>query len=444
MLRRAGYGPRSPVVGERGGRTRRQILDVTLELIARQGLHETSVDDIATAAGTSRATLYQYFESKDQIFAELLDECGSALMRVVRRLGPLGPTAQGFDNLHWWLGEWAWVYDRYAVVFAQWSQTDSARASFRPAVAGFADIYVDRINRRLVASGLEAPPGADLAAAVMLVVHRVNAFRRAGVVCGISDRELLNSLAVVVQLALFPDTPADVLASLGATAAPVEDPGPALHDSGPAVGDRFAGRSARVRATVRRLLDAAARTFAAKGFPASTVDDVATEAGVARGTLYKYFTDKVDLLGTLAEEASAELREIAARLPESGADLRGWLAEFVSAYRRHAGVVQVWVDGQADDAVVRRHADDLSHVARGAVAALLAGVDRRYPIDLRGAALVMLAVLERLPLGLTVRPREVTTREVLDTMAAFVERGLLNPGAPASRAEAPAAGARRS
>jgi AcrR family transcriptional regulator len=428
VRRRASYGPRSPVVGERGGRTRQHILDVTLELIARRGLHDTSVDDIATAANTSRATLYQYFESKDQIFSELLDECGSALMRVVKRLGPLGPTAQGFDNLHWWLGEWAWVYDRYSAMFAQWAQLEAAQTPLRRTVTGFVDAYVDRISRRLAASGFEAPSGTDLAAAVMLVVHRFNAFRRAGRTRGISAREMLDSLAVVIQLVLFPDTPADVLGSLGALA--VSDDRGASANAVPAceVADRFAGRSARVRQTVRRLLDAAATMFAGRGFPATSVDDIATEAGVARGTLYKYFTDKIDLLGALAEEAHAELREVLRRLPAAGPDIRHWLDEYLPAYRRHAGVLQVWVEGHADDEVVRRHADGLAREVRLAVAAFLAQVDRHHPVDLRVAALVMIAALERLPVGLTVRSREVATDEVVETIAAFVERGLLNAG----------------
>ena len=132
ILRRDGYWPASPVVGRRGARTRQRIVVETLKLFETQGFHSTSVDAIAKAAGTSRATLYQYFESKDQIFVELLDECGAALMRVVRRLGALGPTSEGFDNLHWWLGEWAWVYDKYATMFVQWASIDTPDTDPRP------------------------------------------------------------------------------------------------------------------------------------------------------------------------------------------------------------------------------------------------------------------------------------------------------------------------
>jgi AcrR family transcriptional regulator len=431
VLRRASYGPHSPVVGERGSRTRQHILDVSLELIARQGLQTISVDDIAKAADTSRATLYQYFASKEELFGELLEECGAALMRVVRRLGPLGPTTQGFDNLHWWLGEWAWVYDRYSTMFAQWAQLDSTETAYRPTVAGFVDAYASRIGARLDSSGFEGPPGVDLAAALMLVVHRVNAFRRAGTAAasGPSDDVLLDNLAVVMQLVLFPGTPPEVLASQRAVAAPpvtkpVAPPPPAA--------DRFAGRSARVRRTVRDLLDAAARTFAEQGYPSTSVDDIATAAGVARGTVYKYFTDKADLLSVLAEEAHVELRGLIDRLPaqHDGAALRQWLREYVPAYRRHAGVVQVWTERQVTTPEALAHADAVSAAVRAALGVLLTDVPRSYPLDLRVAVFVAAAALERLPLGLTVRTRTVSPDEVVETMAAFLERGLLNPGAP--------------
>ncbi|MEA2128635.1 MAG: hypothetical protein QOJ85_1526, partial [Solirubrobacteraceae bacterium] len=79
--RRASYGPSSPVVGERGSRTRQLLLDAALGQFAQRGFHATVVDDIARAAGVSRATLYQYFDSREQIVTELLEECGAALMR---------------------------------------------------------------------------------------------------------------------------------------------------------------------------------------------------------------------------------------------------------------------------------------------------------------------------------------------------------------------------
>ncbi|MEC9072095.1 MAG: TetR/AcrR family transcriptional regulator [Myxococcota bacterium] len=46
----------------------------------------------------------------------------------------------------------------------------------------------------------------------------------------------------------------------------------------------------------RRILDAAVTVFARSGFYTSKVADVASEAGVADGTIYLYFKNKEDLL----------------------------------------------------------------------------------------------------------------------------------------------------
>src|ERR1700748_269562 len=119
-FRREGYGPSSLAVGERGARTRQRIVEETPRRVETQGFHATSVEGIAKAAGTSRSTLYQYFESKEQIFVELLDECGSALMRVGGRIGPLGPARLGFDNLPWWVGGRGHVYDTRASGVRAW------------------------------------------------------------------------------------------------------------------------------------------------------------------------------------------------------------------------------------------------------------------------------------------------------------------------------------
>ena len=72
IVRRASYGPNSPAVGARGASTRTRITEVSLDLFGRLGYLDTSVDAIAKGAGVSRATLYQYFEGKDEIFVELL------------------------------------------------------------------------------------------------------------------------------------------------------------------------------------------------------------------------------------------------------------------------------------------------------------------------------------------------------------------------------------
>ena len=54
-----------------------------------------------------------------------------------------------------------------------------------------------------------------------------------------------------------------------------------------------------------RILDAAIKTFAKKGFHQSRVTDIAQEAGVADGTIYLYFKNKDDILISIFEEKMA-------------------------------------------------------------------------------------------------------------------------------------------
>ncbi|MFJ9537131.1 ScbR family autoregulator-binding transcription factor [Streptomyces sp. NPDC101225] len=58
-------------------------------------------------------------------------------------------------------------------------------------------------------------------------------------------------------------------------------------------------RAVRTRGQV---LDAAARAFATKGFPAVTVQDVAELAGVTKGAVYFHFANKEALAQAVAEE----------------------------------------------------------------------------------------------------------------------------------------------
>lgn len=52
----------------------------------------------------------------------------------------------------------------------------------------------------------------------------------------------------------------------------------------------------------RELLDAARDAFVEKGLSAATVDDIVSNAGVARGTFYLYFSDKRAVFEALVDE----------------------------------------------------------------------------------------------------------------------------------------------
>jgi TetR/AcrR family fatty acid metabolism transcriptional regulator len=57
-----------------------------------------------------------------------------------------------------------------------------------------------------------------------------------------------------------------------------------------------------------QLREAALQVFARKGYRNAVVEDVAAEAGVAKGTVYTYFDRKEELLGAVFEGHLEELR----------------------------------------------------------------------------------------------------------------------------------------
>ena len=53
---------------------REQILEAAIEVFGETGYHAANVADVIARAGVARGTFYQYFESKRQLFDELLDD----------------------------------------------------------------------------------------------------------------------------------------------------------------------------------------------------------------------------------------------------------------------------------------------------------------------------------------------------------------------------------
>jgi AcrR family transcriptional regulator len=69
-----------------------------------------------------------------------------------------------------------------------------------------------------------------------------------------------------------------------------------------------------------KMLDAAARLFGAHRFHEVRMEDIAAEAGVGKGTLYRYFSDKDELYLALLARASGQF---VARLKEAAGGAAG-------------------------------------------------------------------------------------------------------------------------
>src|SRR5690349_9939436 len=75
-----------------------------------------------------------------------------------------------------------------------------------------------------------------------------------------------------------------------------------------AVGEPIKERADAAR-NRRRVLDAAAALFAARGVSGVSMDEVAAEAGVGKGTLFRRFGDKAGLAAALLDDRERELQQ---------------------------------------------------------------------------------------------------------------------------------------
>ncbi|MDB5558893.1 MAG: TetR family transcriptional regulator [Enterovirga sp.] len=81
-----------------------------------------------------------------------------------------------------------------------------------------------------------------------------------------------------------------------------------------------------------RILDAAETCFVRSGFHRTTMQDVAAEAGMSAGNLYRYFPSKDAIVAGLSERDRREVAESFAMLDEAGQD---FMAGFSELGRRH-------------------------------------------------------------------------------------------------------------
>ena len=118
---------------QRGRERRQQILDESSRLFAERGYHPTAVADIVDALGVGKGVFYWYFESKEDLFLEILASSSQDLRR--RQQAAIGDEAdplrrielgirasmQWFrDNRHLFnLSQFAATEERFATVLRQ-------------------------------------------------------------------------------------------------------------------------------------------------------------------------------------------------------------------------------------------------------------------------------------------------------------------------------------
>jgi AcrR family transcriptional regulator len=159
-----------------GSKTKELIARTALQLFVEKGVTETTIRDIASAAGIAEGTLYRHFDSKDQLAWELFSTNYLAFARELDRLQEEYDTLQ--DKLAAMVRQFCAFFDRDPVLFsylllAQHGQLKKVTPEMETAVT---------VLQKVLAQGMargEAPEmEVELAAAMVLgVVLEVAIFK---------------------------------------------------------------------------------------------------------------------------------------------------------------------------------------------------------------------------------------------------------------------------
>ena len=89
---------------------RRELLRAAQEVFAQHGYHGASLEEIAQASGTSKALIYEHFESKRELHDALLAEHADELFRRFQANAAVGATGEerlrtGVDTFFAWVEE---------------------------------------------------------------------------------------------------------------------------------------------------------------------------------------------------------------------------------------------------------------------------------------------------------------------------------------------------
>src|ERR1700750_1409092 len=80
-------------------RTHQGIADAAARLFAQRGYEQVAVSDVAREADVSEQTVYNYFQTKEQLVSDLDQEFQDQVCRLIRRLAPGAPAAPAIRAL---------------------------------------------------------------------------------------------------------------------------------------------------------------------------------------------------------------------------------------------------------------------------------------------------------------------------------------------------------
>jgi AcrR family transcriptional regulator len=284
-----------------------QIARASAEAFSSLGYYGVSMETIATRVGISATALYRHYSSKYELFRDAVLNLGQQLVdctafvedathdpeltlrRIVSALIDTAMANRESGGLYRWEGRYLRGDDQATLI----AQIRTVHHRIQRPLTAIRPELTSRQRWTLSTSGLSVIGS--------IVDHRAK-------LPAIQVRALLADLADAVLAAELPDTVSSIVGA---------------HPPVAAVTDA---------SKYEALLNESMRLFNLKGYRDTSVEDIATAAGMPASGIYRYFSGKSDILAAAfrraADRLSAELSAIAGTM----ADREEELAAVIDAY----------------------------------------------------------------------------------------------------------------
>jgi AcrR family transcriptional regulator len=178
----------------------------------------------------------------------------------------------------------------------------------------------------------------------------------------------------------------------------------------------------------RRILRAAIKVFAEKGYHTCRVQDIAAEAGVAYGLVYHYFSSKEELLETIFQRTWSNMLAAVEEVERSMAPAREQVEQVahivLSAWHADPDLVRVLVREVARSPHLQEEVDEIQSAFAALERIVIQGQttgELRDDISPRLAAWILYGALEEILTGWVYERLPSSEQDVVDAERAVVE-----------------------
>jgi AcrR family transcriptional regulator len=292
------------------------------------GYTNTRLADITADIGMTTGALYRHFRGKEQLPAALLSDLAQAVPEAVSARSDRRGALQAFvETLAAHPGALRLMFER-----PSWPDTDE-------------------VEDAVTAAGLALRPHLRLPVSA----------ERAKVLASFLSELLFHYARATREGAVEPRRPQDIASALDTmldsgiylAGTHVSEPRPTVQHEvrlTPFVQwqpspEKVVPRSTKGIRTRQAIQEAAVRVFESRGLLDVTINDIAKEADVVAGSIYRYFVDKADIFRSMqAATEEAIIRETQLPLIDGRLALREQMLAYLSCYERHLGLIRAWRD----------------------------------------------------------------------------------------------------